>query len=31
MAGQLANESFMSKAPAAVVDGEKAKLTEFAA
>ncbi|MEI1682152.1 hypothetical protein V8P49_13125 [Acinetobacter baumannii] len=31
MAGQLANEGFMSKAPAAVVEGEKAKLAEFAA
>ncbi|OTK91748.1 hypothetical protein B9X91_21740, partial [Acinetobacter baumannii] len=31
IANKLANEGFVSKAPAAVVEGEKAKLTEFAA
>ncbi|MEO9302900.1 hypothetical protein ABI223_14255 [Acinetobacter pittii] len=31
MAGKLANEGFVSKAPAGVVKGEKGKLTEFAA
>ncbi|MBJ8450377.1 valine--tRNA ligase [Acinetobacter bereziniae] len=30
IASKLANEGFVAKAPAAVVEGEKAKLTEFA-
>ena len=30
IASKLANEGFLAKAPAAVVEGEKAKLTEFA-
>ncbi|RDF73054.1 hypothetical protein, partial [Acinetobacter baumannii] len=30
-ANKLANEGVVSKAPAAVVEGEKAKLAEFAA
>ena len=30
IATKLANEGFVAKAPAAVVEGEKAKLAEFA-